>query len=173
MIKNLYLHFLENLFTQNYKRLCYFAFKVVNDRDVAEDIVQDVFEKIWVDKLDFSKIKNLDAYLYIAVKNRSISYLRRNKNITEISLADIEIESSQMCMLEHISTAEMLQTINECVNSLPTQCSKVMSFLLLGYNCEEIAKELSLASSSIRAHKAQGIKLMKKKLSNALVTFLL
>lgn len=172
-LENLDLHFLENLFIQNYKRLCYFAFKIVNNRDIAEDIVQDVFAKLWVDKLDLSEIKNLEAYLYIAVKNKSISHLRCNKDHTDLDLENKEIEISEECILEHISTAEMLHTINECVNSLPSQCSKVMSLLFIGYNCEEIAKELSLASSSVRAHKARGIKLMRKKLSCDIYTFII
>lgn len=165
------LNYLENIFVQNYKKLCYVAYKIINNKNVAEDIVQDVFVKLWVDRLNFSEVKNLDAFLYISVKNKSISYLRGLKEHSDIDSVNKEIMVSEESVTDYISTAEMLNTISRCISSLPSQCSRVMSLLFAGYNCEEIAQKLSLASSSVRAHKARGIKLLIKKLPFDMYTF--
>ena len=69
----------DYLFTTRYEDLCRFARAFVGSYDVAEDIVQDVFVRIWENNLKISSDISLDSYLYVAVRNGCVSYVRRQR----------------------------------------------------------------------------------------------
>ena len=60
----------DTLFRAHYKPLCAFAVQYVKDRDVAEDLVQDLFFRLWQDREKVSITTSLKAYLFTAVRNR-------------------------------------------------------------------------------------------------------
>lgn len=68
-----------------HKRLFYFAFALVKTREAAEEVVEDVFIRIWNNKENAAGIKNLKIYLYTATKNTSLNYLSKKarESITE------------------------------------------------------------------------------------------
>ncbi|HEY0272692.1 MAG TPA: RNA polymerase sigma-70 factor, partial [Chitinophaga sp.] len=67
---------LEHLFTQNYRSLCQLSYSFVKNMDVAKDIVQDFFIQYW-EKFKHQELHiNFDSYAYVAVKNRSLNYLK-------------------------------------------------------------------------------------------------
>lgn len=57
------------LFEKYYASLCAFATNFVDDPDVAEDIVQEIFFKLYTDKPTFDVVVALKSYLYLATKN--------------------------------------------------------------------------------------------------------
>lgn len=67
------------LFINYYSVLVSFAMKYLESQDVAEDIVQDVFVKIWESREKLGEIDNLSAYLYQMVRFKSFNYLRAEK----------------------------------------------------------------------------------------------
>ena len=80
-------HFIENvnkkregawreLYRRFYPALCNYALKIVKDTDVAEDVVQDCFIKIWDSSIRFEDGSSLTAYLYRAVYTRSLNLVR-------------------------------------------------------------------------------------------------
>ena len=69
------------LFKKYYKVLVLFAHSFVKDKDVAEDLVQSFFCKLWEDRLTMAKITNCKNYFYIAIRNRCHNYIRNNKLI--------------------------------------------------------------------------------------------
>ena len=75
----------DSLFNNYYTELCRKAYRIVNNKEISEDIVQDVFFKIW-DKKEKIDIKtSLKAYLNRMVFNESISFLRKKKEAFEFS----------------------------------------------------------------------------------------
>ncbi len=69
----------ECLFRENYTRLFYHAFSFLNDEEEAKDVVNDVFERVWMnfEKLEFSS--SLVPLLYTLVRNRCVSLIRHKK----------------------------------------------------------------------------------------------
>lgn len=64
------------LFEKYYASLCAFAANFVNDPDVAEDIVQEIFFKLYTDKPTFDAVIALKSYLYLVTKNQCLNYLK-------------------------------------------------------------------------------------------------
>ena len=69
---------INDLFNNHYTDLCRKALRVVNDKDISEDILQDVFFKFWQKKENINISTSLIAYLSRMVFNESISCLRKN-----------------------------------------------------------------------------------------------
>lgn len=76
----------EHLFRQYYKILRAYAFRLVNDLDAAEDIVQDVFVALWNKRADLHEDGTIKSYLFRAVYNKSLNYLNSKKYAEEDSL---------------------------------------------------------------------------------------
>ena len=81
----------ECLFRENYTRLFYHAFSFLNDEEEAKDVVNDVFERVWMnfEKLEFSS--SLVPLLYTLVRNRCVSLIR-HKKVKERFSREIEVE---------------------------------------------------------------------------------
>ena len=82
----------KGLFDRLYASLCLFSNKYVRDLEVSKDLVQDVFIKIWEDKVAFKNENNIKSYLYTSVKNKSLDYLKskRYKSTDHFSIHEIE-----------------------------------------------------------------------------------
>src|SRR5690554_3529645 len=67
-----------------------FAFGYLRKKEIAEEIVSDVFVKTWENRKKLTEIDNLKAYLFVSVKNSCISYIRKNRKENLISIDGIE-----------------------------------------------------------------------------------
>src|SRR5688572_17570559 len=65
------------LFQMFYKRLLNFAFQYVRTKEISEEIVSDVFIKLWNKRAEITKIETPEAYLFISVKNGCLNYLEK------------------------------------------------------------------------------------------------
>ena len=79
---------LYNLFSE---RLLHFAFAIVHSRELAEEIVADVFIQTWKKREKIAAVENLLWYLYITAKNISLNYLRKEQKqkFVEIEVANL------------------------------------------------------------------------------------
>lgn len=165
--ENIYALF-ETLFMQYFEPLVAYAFRYVNDWQVAEDIVQEAFLDTWVlkSKIDFSQ--SLKPYLYRSVYNKAINYLNSfavQKRVapedTDALINEIIIESNQY---ETLLTKEIQKEIDTYLNTLPPQCRKVFALsrekqmknreiaALLEISEKAVEKHISKALSGLRKH---------------------
>lgn len=68
----------EIIYKTYYSRLYYYTFQFITDEENSKDIVNDVFEKIWIQRHEL-KLETLSSYLYTLVRNRCLDYLRHKK----------------------------------------------------------------------------------------------
>src|SRR5438105_5864972 len=66
----------DDLFDMFYPALCYFAERLIDNRQEGEDIVLDTFQKLYVRREHFETMPNIKAFLYITVRNTCLNYLR-------------------------------------------------------------------------------------------------
>jgi RNA polymerase sigma-70 factor (ECF subfamily) len=151
------------LFRRYYGSLCSHAVRFVYSKEIAEDIVGDIFFDFWKNKQYELIQKSYSAYLFKTVRNRCLNYLKSNLNLhSKISLQDandIQIEELPEDIL-HLD--DLVKKINDAVNNLPPICRKV--FLLHrfeGKKQKEIAEELGLSLRTIEAHIYKALQLLK------------
>jgi RNA polymerase sigma-70 factor (family 1) len=145
--------------------LCFFARRLVNDNAIAQDIVTDVFVKLWQRQADFKTVYSVKAFLYISTRNACLNHNQQAQyqaRIREtIRQQSNDIETNEMNEAIH---SEVLRQVYAIVNDLPEKCKEVM---LLSYSkgldCHEIARMMRLSVHTVRNQKNRGVHLVKNR----------
>jgi RNA polymerase sigma-70 factor (ECF subfamily) len=154
----------ENAFSRlffAYKDKLYnFLFAITKSEEIAQDLLQDVFFKVWQNREQAARVDNFNAYIYRIARNGAIDGLRRFSKESSIlgELAYLESGASTQDPFEQLKVQETLKRINDAVNKLPEQQRKV--YLLhkeKGYRQDEIATEMNLSVSTVRNHLMQAL----------------
>ena len=140
----------EKLFKEQYTVLCRYASLLIDDREAAEDIVQDQFAYLWENRHKL-KVNSYEAYLFRAVKNKAINYTKnlRNKNKHEISQLSQNLEVTERTEQE-VELKELQDLIQKALETLPERCYTVFylkRFEELSY--KKIAVKLSISEKTV------------------------
>jgi RNA polymerase sigma-19 factor, ECF subfamily len=144
-----------------------FTCSFVKSREVAEEIVSDVFIKLWQIRGKLTGIENLRVYLYTIARNFSLNYITRNFKNPVISLEsmDIDFMASLTVPQELGFTAEIADQIRIAIDNLPPQCKLIFQLVKeeeLKY--KEVAAILHISPLTVRNQLAIAI----RKISEAL-----
>lgn len=157
-----------NLYYAYKDKLFGFAMSITNSSTKAEDIVQDVFLKIWKNRSSIAEVENINAFIFRVAQNQIIDELRKfAKEQLTFSSADyiINKEDGDANPIEDLMKKEVREKIEEAINLLPPQQKRIYTLHNdKGYKYEEIASELNLSVSTIRNHMSQAINNIRKQL---------
>jgi len=163
----------ELIFNTYYKPLCSHAVRFVYSKQIAEDIVEEVFLNFWKKELYRSVKTSFRAYLYTAVRNSAANYLKlefREKIILDSNSFEVENSLAENNSPEAILLLqELSHKVEKLISSFSPQCQKV--FLLSrfeGKKNREIADELNIKLKTVEAHMMKALALLKKSLSDYL-----
>lgn len=138
-----------------------FALSFLRKREVAEEIVSDVFVKIWENRFDLEKINNLKAYLFVSVKNACLSQIRKDKKDKIVSIDGLEdfwfipVEGPEN---EYIDK-ELLEQINKAIDQLPPKCKLAFTLAKInGMRYREIAGVMNVSEKTVNNHLVYAIK---------------
>jgi len=146
----------KSIFEALYPSLCLFANKYINHMDTSKDLVQEVFIKVWEKKPPVKNYNALKGYLYTAVKNQCLNYLKSNYfktmgHTTPIDLAQLQTEDY---FLAEMATVETYAQLYKAIKTLPEKTGKVIQLSLNKYSTKEIAEELAITPSTVRTQKS-------------------
>lgn len=142
----------RQLFIQFYSRLFRFVMSFIKNKELAEEIVSDVFINVWRRRTNLEDISNLRLYLYVSAKNITFNYLKkldREKKV-DLDTIDIEPESPFADPYQVMITSEMNQRIKSAIDQLPPRCKLI--YILVredGLSYGQAAKLLQLSVSTI------------------------
>lgn len=151
-------------YTLFFQKLLLESDKYVKDISVAEELVQDVFLKVWENPESLEEIKSVKSYLYKSVINSSINYINRQKNI-EQHHQKIAADSSEEYLMELDEENELVVLLRIEIEKLPPQCKKVFKlnrFERLKY--KEIADLLDISERTVENHIANALKVLREAL---------
>jgi RNA polymerase sigma-70 factor (family 1) len=144
------------LFSKYSHGLGAYIYGITKDKEIAEEIVLDVFLKIWMTREALAEIKNFKAYLFTLSRNAAISSLRktiRNRQ-KHLDWKKSNVENGE----EENSKEQILSVIDQAINNLSPQRKKI--FLLSrekGMKYHEIAEMEGLSKLTVRAHIQQAV----------------
>jgi RNA polymerase sigma-70 factor (ECF subfamily) len=164
----------DAFFRTYYIQLRNYAFKIVKDISLAEDIVQDTFFNIWVKREQLSGVKNIGSYVRSAVHNESISALRKKIGqgfaIDTLNIYEFEKLYSEILQYQDtILTKELSLKIGEATALLPDQCRTV--FILsrsFGFKNREIADQLGISVKAVEKHITKALAHLREHLKDYL-----
>jgi RNA polymerase sigma-70 factor, ECF subfamily len=166
----------ELLYRKFYVRLCAFSNKYLNDPEAAQEIVQDVFVKIWESREEIDPEDSLRSYLFKIAQNKSINILRHKK--TESRFAEVcrlvYIEKSEPSALESLIARELEENIQRSVARLPLQCRKIFEMNRTeGLKYKEIAETLDISIKTVEAQMSKAFKSLRAELSDYILLLML
>ena len=142
----------REVFLRYYTPLVDFALSYIPYRSLAEEVVSDVFIKIWEKRKTITQIQNLRVYLYISTKNTALNYLDRQKRTEFLNPDELKQEErSPFLNPEQIMiSAEMMKRIQEAIQSLPPRCKLVFKLVREdGLPYREVAEILDISIKTI------------------------
>lgn len=156
----------ELVFKEYYGSLCYFASKYLQDEEVIEDIVQDIFITLLEKKTQFQSETHLKNFLYLSVRNGCLNYLR-NLRSRDRYIASLPSGDQEESFEDNIILTEVHRELAAAVGKLPEECRKVFELCYFqGLDNDSAAKELGLSINTIKAQKARGKKMLKESLKD-------
>ena len=156
----------KEVFDHYFNALAAFGFKYISDQYVAEDLVQEVFISMWEKREDFSHINALKSFLYTAVRNKCLNYIKHQTVIQKHEKAlTYELESEQNFTAHAIEEETFNQLFNE-IKSLPPSAREITLLALNGLKNQEIADELEISVNTVKTQKKIAYSRLKEKLGS-------
>lgn len=162
----------EVLFRSYYPALCKSLYRILKDVSLAEDIVQEVFLKVWDKRHSIELNEASQAYLYRSCYNTALNFLKQQKPTAELDKLNETLSNREGAE----STLQYLETeslILEAIEALPPQTRRVFSlsrFEELSY--KEIAARLNISVKAVEKHMAIALQRLRESLKDYLYVLL-
>ena len=163
----------ETLFKVHYASLCRTVYTIVKGKDVAEDIVQEVFLKLLNKREDLVITTSLKAYLFKSAINTALNYAGQAKKLEFLEENDLDFISHSE-LEENFDFKETEKDVQNAIDSLPPACRTV--FLLSRFeelSYKEIAESLQISVKTVENQMGKALKVLREKLKNYLTVLIL
>lgn len=171
-----------SLFRDYYIGLCSYSRRYVGRKDIAEEIVSDTFMKIWENRAKLTINTSIKAYLFQAVCNNSLNYLRKLKTENNLEVYFKETESNNIGFampIEEIEEQSLImedisEKIEKAVSKLPEQQQRAFRLKRFeGKKNKEVAEIMGLSIKTIEMHLSKATLHLREDLQDYLPSFLL
>jgi len=143
----------RKLFDTFYNPLKRFTYSLVKSHEAAEEIVSDVFIKIWQIRNKLTEIENCKVYLFTIAKNFSLNYILKHHKNPVISIDEMQFEMAIDMTTPEMTfiSEETIQKIKEAVEQLPSQCKLIFQLVKEdGLRYKEVAQILNISVFTVR-----------------------
>jgi RNA polymerase sigma-70 factor (ECF subfamily) len=160
----------------HYSKFVYsFSLKLTRSENLAEEILQEVFLKLWVHRSTLPEIENFGAYLNRITRNHCYNVIRRLAHETLISSELVYAMTEEVHTTENeVIGRDMQQSLNKAINQLTPQQKLVYTMCHQdGLKYEEVAGRLNISRSTVHTHMKLALRLIRKYLIQLNVLFFL
>lgn len=149
----------EKLFLELYPRLCAVADRYLHDEEQSKDVVQEAFINLWNAGNAGNTVLSVKSYLYAAVRNICLNYLRDYKKNVSFSVEQIEEpdESFKAVVIEE----EAIALLRASIENLSPQSSRIMKYVLQGKGNQEIAEEMGISVNTVKTLKYNAMRTLR------------
>ncbi|MET0462565.1 MAG: RNA polymerase sigma-70 factor [Chitinophagaceae bacterium] len=151
----------SSLFRLLYPRLLSFAIQYVHIKEIAEEITNDVFIKLWNRKEHLHEVNNISTYLFVSVKNLSLNYLKRYSHL-HVAVENNEEDASLVNLddpEQQLEWKEMSFQLAHAIDSLPDQCRTIFKLIKEdGFRYKEVAEILGISPRTVETQLFRAMK---------------
>lgn len=159
--KDDYIHF-EYIYNLYSKELYVFALRIVGDKEMAEDIVQDFFVKLWINRYEIKMEGSFRSYCYTSIRNAGINILRTKFRYTDLSeglIAKVDIEAE-------IERAELRKKLEQTIELLPERCRELFVDICMDGNSYAVtAEKYGLSVNTVKVQMSKAYRILREHLS--------
>lgn len=139
----------NELFMRYYGRLCQYVYGILQDKEDAEDIVQELFLNLWENKEKIDVRENASAYIYKTARNLSLNHIRSSTNYRNL-LGKQECDNGYY-EENPMELKEFRTTLYDCINKLPSRSKEILLLHRVnGLKQKEIAEKLNITVKTIK-----------------------
>ncbi len=152
----------EQLFHAEYASLCAFADHIVGSSQVAEDVVQSVFLKLWSTREQLPVVNSLRAYLFVSTRNTALDHLK--KSAVEHKWADRPgfLDEREVERDDELDATERAATLREAVDALPERARLVVTLRWLhGLGHREIAEAMGISVKGVEIQITRALRALR------------
>jgi RNA polymerase sigma-70 factor (ECF subfamily) len=157
---------LKQLFDLYFRDLVLFSAGMVVNTGVAEEIVEDVFIRIWRTRDDLELTSTFKSYLFASVKNRSINYLKSTYG--KMRFEDLDSASQMMSgpmQDSELERKELAGAIRKAIENLPPRCRIIFSLSRnAGFTTAEISEHLGISKKTVQSQISIAIRKIREQL---------
>ena len=161
------------LMNDYYKNLCGYANLFTKDPSKSEDIVQNIFVKIWIYRKKIDPNIPIKKYLYKSVYNEFIDQYRKNKSVISLEEKYLKVIDT-IIDYNSLDIEKLMMNVNREIDKLPEKCKRV--FILNkkeGLTHNEIAEYLQISTKTVESHITRAFKILNQKLGNKIKSILI
>lgn len=166
ILKNNALLSYNALFNEMYASLCLFAERFLIVPAEGEDLVQEIFIKLWNNFEEFDSYTTIKAYLYQSTRNSCLSLLRHEKVKRKYEMDSLNQVEAESYFLKQMVEEETSRMIANSIENLPPQRRKILKLSMQGLKNYEIADDMQISVNSVKTQKAIAYKTLRLKLQN-------
>ena len=148
------------LYDAYFNHLSAFVFKLCKSAETTEEILQDVFVKLWVRRHSLSQMDSPEAYIFSMARNKTIDYLRRlvrDAHLTELLTDQLLTDNNDA--EERLNAKELRDLIAEALNGLSEQKKKIFHLSKEeGLSHDQIAEVMHLSKSTVKNHLSETLR---------------
>jgi len=161
----------DEVFLKHFKSLHAYAFTIIKEKDDAEEIVQNVFVRIWTKRAQLKTDGFLKPFLYRSVHNESLNYLKHQKVRSNFNVHYADAVKSDTGNLNtEIMATELEKNIHSAINELPEKCRNVFQlsrFDQMKY--QEIADALNISIKTVENQMGKALKILRLRVVDFLI----
>ncbi|WP_026953514.1 RNA polymerase sigma-70 factor [Algoriphagus vanfongensis] len=157
------------LFDKYHQRVYAFCLKFVKNQQLAEDITQEIFIKLWQEKSKLKRIENCEGFLFLMVKRRCIDHLRKCRRDTQLLNQLKEEIKTSYSPIQDLENSRYLEKLKSKLS--PQQLSVFELSREKGMTYQMISKELDISKNTVRNHMVEALKHIRELLGKSFFTF--
>lgn len=156
----------DSLFRLYYQDLCRYALFLSCSADDAEEIVQDMFFKLWQNHKNINIPVAVKSYLYASVKNAVLNIIKHEK-VKAAYIKEKQIQEYNLDSSEIMENAESLSNISNAIEQLPQKRREIFILCKLdGLKYKEIAEKLDISIKTVENQMGEALRFLREKLSD-------
>lgn len=164
----------KKLYDEYKNRLYGYVLAITHSTHAAEEITQELFIKLWLDRERIGQIDNIDHYIFVMARNKTLNYIRKEANDANL-LSDLQhvMTPAVNNVDELMATEDYEKIVEEALNQLSPQRSLVFRLSRYqGLKLDEIALQLHLSRNTVKNHLVAALHFIRSYLSKHGVTLL-
>lgn len=159
----------EMLFKKYYLSMCMIARRIVEDEDVAKDLVQEIFIRLWEKRETYDFRETADIFLYVSVRNKYFDYLRSRKNLP--LQEGLSAAGNEYFFRDILIEEETYRIVMEAIDALPAQSGRIIKLSLEGKQNKEISENLGISVNTVKSLKYKAMDTLREVLKDTSIFF--
>lgn len=153
----------NQVFRRYYSPLVRFCVRFVADSDIAAEIVQDLFVKLWSNREKVSFNTSFESYMLTSVRNSAITYINKERSHAEANLRVYSEESDNNDPSETLQSNNLEESYRQILKAMPEKRREVfLASRFDGLKYAEIAEKLGISQKTVEAQMSAAIKQLRE-----------